>query len=108
MATYTEADVNVVCAVSIEPQQTVRLVSLEPDVEFFVPVATVITVVQLTDVVHNPRGSVEAQPAFPRWRHRRRRGRGCDAVRLTNSIHCTITTDVIKSILQEQEPDSNI
>jgi len=94
---YLEADVKVVGVVAVEQQQSVRLVRLEPDVEFFVLIATVITVVQSTDVVHEPRTSVEDEPSVSARRHRRSgRRRRYVADELTNFIIiivCATTTN---------------
>jgi len=42
---YLDADVNIIGVVAVVPQQSIRLISLEPDVEFLVPIPMVITVV---------------------------------------------------------------
>jgi len=62
MTSYLDAEVGIVGAVAVVPQKSIRLIGLEPDVEFFVPIASVKAVVQLADVITDPRMSVKRQP----------------------------------------------
>jgi len=68
---------NVIGIIAVVPQQSIRLISLEPDVEFLVPIPTVKTVVQFADVKNDPRMSVKHQPLITIRQHRRTWWRRC-------------------------------
>ena len=70
---------NITGVVPVVPQQSIWLISLEPDVEFLVLIPTVITVVHFADVIHDPRTPVEHEPLVAVRQHRSTRWRRCNS-----------------------------
>jgi len=51
---HLDVEVNITGNVAVIPQQAIRLIRLESDMEFLVLIATMKTVVQSANVIHDP------------------------------------------------------